>query len=68
MRSRSHWDYGLPALELISRLSMASWMLLSYLPVCGENVEVTERFTYLGSDIHISAGCETEVNRHLGWA
>ena len=27
-------------------------------PVCGEDVEVTERFTFLGSDIHISAGCE----------
>ena len=25
-------------------------------PVCGENVEVTERFTYHGSDIHVSAG------------
>ena len=37
-------------------------------PVCGEDVEVTERFTYLGSDIHISAGCEPEVNRHLGRA
>ena len=24
-------------------------------PICGEDVEVTERFTYLGSDIHISA-------------
>ena len=22
-------------------------------PVCGEDVEVTERFIYLGSDIHI---------------
>ena len=22
-------------------------------PVCGEDVEVAERFTYLGSDIHI---------------
>ena len=31
-------------------------------PVCGENVEVTERFTSLGSDIHVSAGCEPEVN------
>ena len=30
-------------------------------PVCGEDVEVTERFTYLGSDIHVSAGCEPEV-------
>ena len=37
-------------------------------PVCGEDVEVTERFTYLGSDIHVSAGCEPEVNRHLGQA
>ena len=36
------------------------------LPVCGEEVEVTERFTYLGSDIHVSAGCESEVNRRLG--
>ena len=34
-------------------------------PVCGEDVEVTERFTYLGSDIHVSAGCEPEVNRCL---
>ena len=25
-------------------------------PVCGEDVEVVERFTYLGSDIHVSAG------------
>ena len=30
--------------------------------VCGEDVEVVERFTYLGSDIHVSAGCEAEVN------
>ena len=34
-------------------------------PVCGEDVEVMERFTCLGSDIHVSAGCESEVNRHL---
>ena len=26
--------------------------------VCVEDVEVMERFTYLGSDIHVSAGCE----------
>ena len=25
-------------------------------PVCDEDVEVTERFTYLGSDIDVSAG------------
>ena len=37
-------------------------------PVCGEDVHVTERLTYLGSDIHVSAGCEPEVNRRLGRA
>ena len=37
-------------------------------PVCGEDVVVTMRFTFLGSDIHVSAGCEMEVNRHLGQA
>jgi hypothetical protein len=35
---------------------------------CGENVQVTERFTYLGSDIHVSSGCGPEVNRRLGRA
>ena len=37
-------------------------------PVCGEDVEVVERFTYLGSDIHVLAGCESEDNRCLGRA
>ena len=37
-------------------------------PACGEDVEVTEKFTYLGSDIHVSAGCEPEVNSRLGQA
>ena len=37
-------------------------------PVCGKDVEVTERFTFLGSDIHVLTGCEPEVNRHLGRA
>ena len=27
-------------------------------PVCVEDVEVTERLTYLGSDTRVSAGCE----------
>ena len=35
-------------------------------PVCGEDVEITERVTYLGSDV--SACCEPEVNRCLGRA
>ena len=49
---------------------MASWMLLSCLsvPVCGENVEVMERLTYFGHDIHVSACCGPEVNRCLGQA
>ena len=34
-------------------------------PVCGQDVEVTERFTYLASDIPVSAGCDPEVNRRL---
>ena len=48
---------------------MTSWdaAILS-VPVCGEDVEVVERFTYLGSAIHVSAGCEPEVNRRLGRA
>ena len=29
---------------------------------------VTERFTYLGNDIHVSAGCESEANKRLGRA
>jgi len=35
-------------------------------PVCGEYVEVTKRFTFLGCDIYISSDCEPQVNRHLG--
>ena len=34
-------------------------------PIFCEDVEVTEKFTYLGSDIHVSAGCEPEVNIRL---
>ena len=36
--------------------------------VCGEDDEVMDRFTYFGSDIHVSAGCELEVNSRLGRA
>ena len=36
-------------------------------PVCGEDVEVTARFTYLGSDIHVSACCEPEVLRSVNY-
>ena len=69
MRSRSHWDYMFPGSKLRSRLSMTSWMLLVLsVPVCGEDVEFVERFTYLSSDIHVCAGFESEVNRRLGRA
>ena len=37
-------------------------------PVCGESVELVDRFTYLGSDIHISASCCHEVNKRIGRA
>ena len=39
-----------------------------YLPVNGENVEVTQTFTYLGSVIHSSTSCGLEVSRRLGRA
>ena len=37
-------------------------------PVCDKDVQVTETFTYLGSDIHLTACCEPEVDRRLGRA
>ena len=39
-----------------------------FVPVCGESVELVDRFTYLGSDIHISASCCHEVNKRIGRA
>ena len=36
--------------------------------VSGENVEVTQTFTYLGSVIHSSTSCELGINRRLGRA
>ena len=41
---------------------------LQSVPVCGESVELVDRFTYLGSDIHSSASCDQEVNRRIGRA
>ena len=38
------------------------------LSVAGENVDVVETFTYLGSVVHRSTSCEAEVNRRLGLA
>ena len=36
------------------------------MPVTGENVDIVETFTYLGSVVHQSTTCEAEVNRRLG--
>ena len=35
-------------------------------PICGKDVEVTERFTFLCSGIHVSAGYEPEVKKRSG--
>jgi len=54
MRSQSRWDYRFLGSKLRSRLSMTYWMLLILsLPVCGKDVEVTERFTFFVSDTHV---------------
>ena len=47
---------------------MTYWMLLSYLYLFVVRMLRLERFTYLGRDIHVSANCESEVNRRLGRA
>jgi len=69
MRTLSCWDYGFPGSKLRSRLfnDILDAAILS-VPVCVGDVEVTERFTCLGSVIHVSAGCEPEINRRLGQA
>ena len=36
--------------------------------ICGENVEVVDDFTYLGSVVSNSVDCEADVNRRLGLA
>ena len=36
--------------------------------VAGEEVEIVEKFTYLGSVVHSSTSCEAEVARRLGLA
>ena len=63
MRSRSRWHYGFLGSKLRSRLSMTSWMLLSYLCLF-----VVRRLSSWRDSLDVSAGCESEVNRHLGRA
>ena len=73
MESRHHWDYYFSWVKTWVETKIQAFndildaAVLS-VPVCSEDVEVTERFTYLGSYIHVSADCEPEVTRCLGWA
>uniref|UniRef100_A0A3B3R059 Reverse transcriptase domain-containing protein n=1 Tax=Paramormyrops kingsleyae TaxID=1676925 RepID=A0A3B3R059_9TELE len=39
---------------------------ISRVSVCGENVSLVERYTYLGSDIHVSGDSSYEVSRQIG--
>ena len=61
MRSRSHWDYRFPGSK--TKIQAFTDILdAAILSVCGEDIEVMERFTFLISDVHVSAGCELKVN------
>ena len=66
MRSRSRWITGFLGKTNIQAFNDILDAAILSVPVCGVDVEVTERFTCLGSDIHVSAGCEPEANRRLG--
>ena len=55
--------------KLRSRLSMTSWLLLSFLYLFVMRMLKSQRNSLtLAVDIHVSADCEPEVNRRLGWA
>ena len=69
MRSRSR--LGLRVSWMKTKIQACNDILdaaILSVPVGGKDVEVTERFTYLGSDIHVSTGCDSEVNKRLGRA
>ena len=81
MMQSSLWrlDIFLGAFEVLNKESellgfRLSWVKTKFhafndilsVPVYDEDVEVMERFSYLGSDIHVSACCEPDVNRRLG--
>ena len=69
MRSRSCWDYRFPGVKTkIQPFNDILDAAVFSVSVCGEDVEVTERFAYTDSDIHVFASCGPEVNRHLGRA
>ena len=71
MLNEESWPLGLQVSWVKTKIQAFNDILdaaVLSVPVCGEDVEVVERFTYFGSDIHGSAGCEPEVNRRLGRA
>ena len=78
MRSRSHWvsghqdcNRGIWVLWIKTKIQAFIDILdaaVLFVPVCGEDVEVMEKFTFLGSESYVSAGCEPEINRLLGRA
>ena len=52
--SRSRWGFGFPLVKTKIHYSIDILdAAVLFVPVCGEDVEVMERFTYLGSDIHV---------------
>ena len=68
MRSRSHWITGFLGKTNIQAFNDILDAAILSVPVCSEDVEVMESFTYLDSDTHVSADCKPEVNRCLGRA
>jgi len=69
MRSQNHWFYVFPGSKLkIQAFNDILDAAILSVAVCGEDAELTERFTCPGSDVHVSAVCESEVNRQLGRA
>ena len=68
MRSRSRWITGFLGKTNIQAFNDILDAAILSVPVCSEDVEVMESFTYLDSDTHVSADCKPEVNRCLGRA
>ena len=53
MRSQNHWFYVFPGSKLkIQAFNDILDAAILSVPVCGEDAELTERFTCPGSDVH----------------
>ena len=62
MRSQNHWFYVFPGSKLkIQAFNDILDAAILSVAVCGEDAELTERFTCPGSDVHVSAVGESEV-------